>query len=193
MLRPFRQVESLNIDFMCPFTQERGGFLSIGSASGMIIAEYAVNPSGAIPLGLQYNDIEFIDYSRQIDPQRLRATDDPCGIVGIITQGDFETDWVHLVGSVNTGDPAYVGPSGTITNSSSFGGYQIGKFLSQLKSDPHLVTFRGLGFSFAVMNKVTNQPLWTNNPADRVFVAVDGFIKVRIDPNIIMRSQAGLI
>jgi hypothetical protein len=53
MLRPLRQVDGLNLSYITPWTQERGGILSFGSASGITFVEYAANPSGAIPIGVQ--------------------------------------------------------------------------------------------------------------------------------------------
>jgi hypothetical protein len=142
-----------------------------------------------IPVGLQLNDIEHINFAREFHPQRIRNTDVAWGTVGIATQGDFETDWVHIVGTVQSGDHAYAGPSGTLTNSSSFGGIRVGRFLSGLTSDPHQVTFRGFGFSGEFIDPVTKLPVWENNPDDRTLVLVDGYIKVRILPEVIQRSQ----
>ena len=149
-LRPLRQTEQVNIDFITPWTQERGGCLSFVSASGMTFVEYAFDPSGLVPVGIQLNDIEWMNLSRQYHrtySHPAATTDVPCGTVGIAVQGDFITDWIHLVGTVFPGDPAYAGPSGTFTNSSAFGSLKIGKFIGVLDSDPHCVTMRGLGFS----------------------------------------------
>jgi hypothetical protein len=183
-LRPLRQVEETNIDFICPFTQERGGCLSYATASGVDFAEYATDPSGNFILGLQINDIEYMNLARQYHRtffSPAATTDVPCGIVGIAVQGDWITDWVHLVGDVFPGDKAYAGPSGTFTNSSAFGGSEIGYFLSQLDPDPHILTKRGLGFSRQFVDHQTKQIEWENNPADRQLVVSPGYIKIRID------------
>ena len=182
-LRPLRQTEQVNIDFITPWTQERGGCLSAVLSSGMWIAEYAADPSGLKVLGLQLNDIEWMNLSRQYNrtfSHPAATTDVPCGIVGICMQGDFVTDWLNLVGTVTPGDPAYAGPSGTFTNSSTFGGQKIGKFIGALDPTPHTVTWRGLGFSrqFIDCNK---QLQWENNPADAVEIVTPGFIKIRVD------------
>lgn len=181
MLKPLRQQEQVNVDYICPYTQEAGGILSYGSASGMFFAEYAINPSGARPIGIQLNDVENVNFSREFFPQYLRTTEVPCGIVGIGTQGDYVTDWIHVVGTVFVGDDAYAGPSGLFTNSASFGGARVGKFLSPLKPNPHLVTMRGLGFSREFVDPITKQVIFENNPADRMLVQSDGTIKIRID------------
>jgi len=181
MLKPLRQQEQVNIDYICPYTQESGGILSYGSASGMYFAEYAINPSGARPIGIQLNDIEYVNLTREINPQRLRTTEVPFGIVGIGVQGEFITDWIHVIGTVYNGDPVYVGPSGLFTNSASYGGVRVGRFLGPLRSDPHTVTMRGLGSSREYVDPVTKVILFENNPAHRSMVPSDGTIKIRID------------
>jgi hypothetical protein len=192
-LRPIRQVEQTNIDFICPFTQERGGCLSYATASGIEFAEYAINPSGRFILGLQLNDIEYMNLARQyhrglVTPRT--TTDVPCGIVGIGVQGDWVTDWIHLIGDVYPGDPAYAGPSGTFTNSDSYGGAEIGYFLSSLMPDPHLITLKGLGFSRQYIDHETKKPVYENNPADRLLVNSPGYIKIRIDIGREIRSDS---
>jgi hypothetical protein len=185
MLRGTRQLESLNNDFVCPFTQERGGVLSFANPSGITFLEYAREPSGAIPLGIQYNDIEYMDLSRQFPTWHLKETDQPCGIVGAVTQGDLETDWLYIIGTLTTGDKAYVGPSGTITNYAALGGHHIGKFLSPLTIKPHQVVFSGLGFSSSYMQ---NQVVINDN-ATIVWVDSPGFARVRITQKDITTSQ----
>ena len=183
-LQPLRQTEQVNIDFITPWTQERGGCLSIVQASGMHFAEYAANPSGLFPMGIQLNDIEWMNLARQYHrtyAHPAATTDVPCGVVGIATQGDFITDWVHIVGTVMPGDPAYSGPSGTFTNSAAHGGPKIGKFIGVLKPDPHTVTWRGLGFSRQFIDPCDKQLKWENNPADRIEVVTPGYIKIRVD------------
>jgi hypothetical protein len=190
MLRPFRQIESLNVDYITLNTMERGGIMSLGSASGMTIAEYALVASGAIPLGLAYNDVENLDRSREYDPRRLREVEVPLGIVGIATQGDYETDWIHAVGTIKIGDAAYVGPSGMLTNDSGFAGFRVGTFISALKPNRHLVLFKGNGFHREKVDPDTKLPVQENDPANRVWLVSNGFIKVRITQRDIIRSQA---
>lgn len=185
MLRGARQLGSLNNDFVCPFTQERGGILSFSNPSGFLFLAYAVDPVGAIPLGVQYNDIEYMDLSRQFPTWHLRETDQPCGIVGALTDGDVETDWLYIIGTLTTGDKAYVGPSGTITNHAALGGHHIGKFLSPLTAKPHNVVFSGLGFRSTYMQ---NQVIVSENQ-DIVFVNSPGFARVHVSQKDIVRSQ----
>jgi hypothetical protein len=150
----------------------------------MYIVEYAHNPSGLFQVGIQLNDIEWMNLARQHHrtfSHPAATTDVPCGTVGIAVQGDYITDWLYLIGSVSNGDPAYVGPSGTFTNSATHGGSRVGKFIGPLQSEPHTVTFRGLGFSRQFMDTCDKQLKWENNPADRIDIATPGYIKIRID------------
>lgn len=181
-LKPVRQTEQVNDDFICPWTQERGGCLSLGSASGMYFAQYAIDPSGVFAMGIQLNDIEYMNLTRQ--PHRTflgYTTDMPYGIVGIAVQGDFITDWLYLIGNIYPGDNAYAGPSGTFTNSTIFGGPKIGEFRSGLTIDPHTVTLRGLGFNRQYIDTYTKALVWENNPADAIRVPTPGFAKIRVN------------
>lgn len=180
-LKPLRQTQQVNTDFITPYTQELGGCLTLVLSSGMYIAQYAADPSGAFPMGVQLNSVEHMNLTRQPHRTFLGYTVDvPCAIVGIATEGEFITDWLHLVGSIAPGDAAYVGPSGTFTNSAAFGGRQIGEFRGALEVDPHRVTFRGLGFSRQYVDCNTKQLVWENNPADRQYVETPGYAKIRI-------------
>jgi hypothetical protein len=104
--------------------------------------------------------------------------------------GDVETDWVHLLGSPQRGSPAYAGPSGMVTDSASFGGAQIGIFLGPLKPDPHLVIYRGRGFTTSFQEPCTHAIIVDNDPADQVLVQSDGCIKVRIAQAYILRGRS---
>jgi hypothetical protein len=178
-LLPIRQTQQVNIDFITPWTQERGGILCYVAASGIEFAEYSYATNG-IPMGIQLNDVENINLVYQVDPRRIKDTDVPFSTVGIGVQGDFYTDWIHVAGQLRNGDTAYVGPSGTITNDANLGGKIIGRFISPLKVQPHRVVMKGLGFSRQYMDPITKEILWENNPADRVWVYTPGFAKVRI-------------
>jgi hypothetical protein len=150
----------------------------------MYIAEYAANPSGLFPMGIQLNDIEWMNLSRQYHrtySHPAATTDVPCGIVGIATQGDFITDWIVINGTVSNGDPVYVGPSGTFTNDVNIGANKIGTFIGPLRVDPHTVTYRGMGFSRQFVDPCDKIVKWENNPADRIYIATPGYIKIRVD------------
>lgn len=189
-LRPDRQTQQVNIDYPCPWTQERGGILTWepSQASGIFV-QYAFNPSGVHFAGLQLNDIENVNMTRQPFQQYIRDIDIPMARVGVATQGDFVTDWVYPIGSISPGDIAYVGPSGMVTNSPSFGGEVVGKFLSILTPDRHLVTLRGLGFSrqYIDVTQPSKPLVWENNPADRLLLVTPGYIKLRVDMGASLR------
>jgi len=191
-LRPFRQVEDIDEgEFPVLATSERGGILSFASASGLTFLEYARNPSGVIPLGIQLNDVEWLNYEYQPFPH-ARDVRVPYDIPKVATQGLFETDWLYIVGPIYAGMPAYLGPSGTITNLSSFGSYKVGKFMGPLIDDPHMVVFAGLGFSRTYQEYQTHNIVTENNPNDQVHVITPGYARVRIDQGTILRSQAGV-
>lgn len=188
-LKPKGQLEGLDLSFPKNETSERGGILSMVTVSGIDVLQYVVNPSGARPLGVQLNDIEYIDLTRQYFPT-LRRTDQPMTTVGVGTQGDFETDWLYLVGVIRPGTPAYLGPSGTVTDDASLGGVCLGKFISPLRQTHHQVVYAGLGFTTSYMDPFTRQIVVENNPADRILIDTPGFATIRIDQSSITRSQA---
>jgi hypothetical protein len=175
------QVFGVNVDSIGIDTSERGGVLSYTTVSGIQALRYLANPSGSFPIGIQYNDIEFIEHDREPYPKRYRRTDEPLAIVGVITDGEVVTDWIHEVGTIKQGDKAYVGPSGTITNSTAFGRLRIGTFLTPVTSNPRLLTYQGLGSSREKIDPISKQRVFVNNPADRVFVLSPGHAKVRIN------------
>jgi hypothetical protein len=180
-LKPLGQLDSITLDYITVNTSERGGVLSYGSVSGILIAEYARDPASAVPIGIQNNDVEHMDLSRQVHPRELgRRVDGPFSTVGIITEADVVTDWLQLSGVVMPGQPAYVGHSGTITNCRDYGGTRIGTFLSILKAEPHYVVFAGLGFSREYMDPYTKALMMENDPAHRILVVTPGFAKVRV-------------
>jgi len=180
-LRGDAQIYNVNIDYIGINTAERGGMLSYSSASGITVLEYLPSPSGFKPAGIQYNDIEFFEHDREPYPELHRRVDEPLAVVGVVMDGDIETNWVHPVGTIMPGQSAYVGPSGTITNSSSFGGVEIGHFIGTLRSEPSLLTYMGLGSSRVAIDPETKTQITINNPDDRIFVISPGFIKVHLN------------
>jgi len=190
-LNPDLTMRGLNLDFPKIKTSERGGILSMIYVSGMWLAESVADPSGMRPIGIQLNDVENVNFQRQYYPM-LRRVDQPYAIVGVATDGDFETNWLYLSGPIRPGTKAYVGPSGTITNISSLGNVQIGYFLSALKPRPGVVIYEGGGFSTSYMDYNTKRPFTENDPANRVVIGTPGFATVKIDQSIITRSQKEL-
>lgn len=179
-LLPIRQTQKINIDFPCPYTQERGGILTYISASGMSFVAYSDNPSGLKAAGIQMNDIENVNFTRQPFQQYLRDMDVAFTIVGISNNGDYITDWIYPIGTIFNGDLAYLGPSGMITNSSTFNGQRVGSFLGPVTNEPHIVVMRGLGFTRQYIDFITKALVTENDPADAILLATPGFVKVRI-------------
>lgn len=180
-LLPLRQEDQINVDFICPYTQERGGILTLASASGMTFVQYAHNGSGTKPIGIQLNDVEWINMTRAPFQQYIRNIDVPCSIVGAGVDGMFITDWIYLIGAISSGDPAYVGPSGTFTNDQSLGGTRVGYFLGALENKPHLLTMRGLGFTYQYIDPYTKTLVIENDPNNRVLVNSPGYAKIRVN------------
>jgi hypothetical protein len=190
-LRPLRQVESIyDNDLPVLATSERGGLLSFASASGLNYVEYARNPSGVVPLGVQLNDIEWLNYEFQPHPH-ARDVRLPYDCAKVMTQGTVETDWLYVSGQIYAGMPAYAGPSGTFTNIPTLGSYRVGKFMSTLFIDPHIVIFAGLGFTRTHQEYQTHNIVTENNPANMVTIVSPGYARVRIDQATILRSQTG--
>lgn len=191
MLKPIRQQHALTLDYCTPDTSERGGVLHFVEVSGIQMVRYLENPSGYFAAGIQFHDVEYIDYSRQVDPRRNRETTDPYSAVGIITNGEFITDWIHNPsGTIMPGTRAYAGPSGTITNVNTYGGCLLGYFMSTLTPVTKTLVYRGLGFSTSYMDPITKQVVTENDPANRTLVISDGHAKVRIDPAYILRGRS---
>lgn len=180
-LKPLNQLYALNLDYPTLNTSERGGILSYGVASGIVIVQYARDPSGVRPVGIQNNDVQHLDLSRQIHPRCLgQRVDQPLSLVGVITDGDVFTDWLSIIGTLMPGQPAYVGPSGTITNNGGLGNQRIGTFISVLQAEPHTVTFAGLGWSREQMDYATKQIFIENDPANKILVVTPGYAMIRI-------------
>lgn len=189
-LRPTRNVSTINLDSISINTSERGGVLCYLPASGVDVVDYCENPSGVFPIGIKMNDTEYLDLSRQIHPRSLgRQVEQPYGIVGILVDGDFETDWVFITNpnEVRAGVDAYLGPSGTITDTNSFGGQKIGYFRGTLESNPHNVIFNGMGFSRSKIDSITKQVVVENGI--RTLISTQGWIKVHIDQRIIALNR----
>jgi hypothetical protein len=83
MLRPLRQQEQVNIDYICPWTQEEGGALTYATASGITFAQYAADPSGTVAIGIQLNSVDHVNFTREYWRQYFQMTEVPCGTVGI--------------------------------------------------------------------------------------------------------------
>lgn len=134
-----RQVHGVNGCFQVPFPAERGGALTIGSYSGVHMLAYHNEPSGRFCIGVLLHDVESLDLSRQYHPGGIgraqREVSQPLDIAQVITEGEITTDFIDPQhNNIGPGAPAYVGPSGLITDRSDYGGKKIGYFLSSVGS-----------------------------------------------------------
>lgn len=190
-LNPNFDMQGLNLDFPKIKTSERGGILCMVQVSGMWLAENMADPSGQRPVGIQLNDVEHLDFGRQYFPL-TRRVDQPHAIVGVATEGEFETNWLYLASAIRPGMPAYVGPSGTVTDISTLGSVQVGTFQSALRPAAGVVIYEGGGFTTSYMDYFTKQVVIDNDPSDRVLIGTPGFARVRIHKPTITRSQKEL-
>ncbi len=184
-LRGPERIQGLNTDF-CGFdTSDRGGLLSTTTVSGVLVLRYIADPTQGEPMGLQYNDIEFTDRSREYEIRRLRRVDEPYGIVGALTDGEIWTNWILPSGNIQLGGIVYVGPSGFLTDDPSYGGKEFARFLSQVTDEPSMLIYQGRGLSYARTDCFTKNIEIVNDPADRVLLFSPGFVKVRLNRSFI--------
>lgn len=185
MLRPQRQELWVDREFHPKFKPgERGGLLSIVKASGLNFAQYAADPSGIPMMGVQTHDV--IEFDRP-DIQRRpfgRIVHDIYEPIEIIMAGDIETNFIHPDAEVFSGQIAYAGPSGLFTHDSSFGGYRVGVFMSDISADEKAVVVEGGGFYRQEFVRYTDG---THEVIDAGFpirtVVTPGFATIRLDLN----------
>jgi len=138
------------IDYFCnDDTAERGGVATLStSGSGAALDQSAAlvtyNPtqSGQLPIGILLNDVVNIDQTRQhINFHKNEVQRG--GKVTLLRKGWIVTNMVDPGDTVSAGSPAYVGPSGLISNkqnthsnpSSTARGQLIGEFASTVDED----------------------------------------------------------
>jgi len=133
-----------NVQFFANAVADRGGIVCAttgtpgsGAArdSANMTVEYAANPSGRYPIGLLLNDIVNKDLS-QTWRNDFRYETQVGDKVPIATKGTFTTN--ALTGgtaSVIPGQPAFLGPTGTITATQPTGARQVGTFQSRVDED----------------------------------------------------------
>lgn len=143
-----RQVMDTNIDLSVSGTAERGGILSfVPWANGL--AYYA--PLGAVsgnvvsPAGLLLDDVEALNFFTHPDYRQRNVV--PRGsVVGVATEGEFETDFVEQnfssgesAGTYAPGDRLYLADAGQVsrnigTTMTTAGRRLIGRALSTVGS-----------------------------------------------------------
>jgi len=137
-LKPDRIEHLTDISFFMNTTAERGGVVSfvtggVGVAmdDADAVAAYAALASGSVPAGVLLNDVVNLDLTRQ----HINWHKDEVQVGGKVTLlrvGQVTTDLVN--GNPSAGDAAYVGPSGTISTTST-NAVKIGTFLSGKDAD----------------------------------------------------------
>ena len=189
-LKPQMQIRLIDEDFPHFRTSERGGVLTLSTVSGIDYADYSINPSGKLCLGIKLNDHEWIEDDRQNDQSKYRRVESMYGPAKIALEGDVITDWVHpdYSASIKTGDVAYVGPSGTLINSNDYNSDIVGMFQSKVNSshyglnhhDSYLVLFEGGGLTYTWMDPDTHEVTTIN--ATQTRIPIGGWVRLRIKP-----------
>ena len=139
-----RQIFNENNYYVTPIEMESGGVLSIATSGGINYAMYEVFPTiNTVPLGIQKYNIENHCFSKYV----------PFMTLPYIVFGEIITNAIHIdVTNIIPGEPAYLAPYGTITNSIIFSTRRIGTFLSYL-NDERLRVPGTLGPSQLMVNK----------------------------------------
>lgn len=192
MLGPSMVQHDLILDFVKDRAGERGGICSFLCSSGVLVCTYAEDPSNASPIGIQLNDVEHMDLSRQFHPaldRRVRRVDQPHTTVGLSSHGTFDTNFIHPDASPSPGGKVYLAPSGLVTSSPSFGGEEIGKFLGYI-DDPALaglpkgqttITIYGGGFTRGDVFEMRNGLPTVNNYDEQPATLLSpGWVRIRI-------------
>ena len=132
-LKPDRIEHLTDISFFMNTTAERGGVVSFVSGGVGVsmddadaVVAYASTASGNVPAGVLLNDVVDLDLTRQhINWHKDEVQVD--GKVTLLRVGQVTTNLIN--GNPSAGDAAYVGPSGTISTTST-NAVKIGTFLS---------------------------------------------------------------
>jgi len=137
-LKPDRIEHLTDISFFMNTTAERGGVASVVTGGVGVsmddadaVVAYATAASGAKPMGVLLNDVVNLDLTRQ----HINWHKDEMQVGGKVTLlrvGQVTTNLVN--GNPSAGDPAYVGPSGTVSTTST-NAVKIGTFLSGKDAD----------------------------------------------------------
>ncbi len=147
-LKEARQVFDTNIDSASSGVAERGGVMSFDNiAAGLVKYADATAVSGQVaqPAGLLLDDVEALNFMRH--PEYRQRNVVPQGsVVGLATEGEFETDFVETatadgasVGTYAPGDPLYLADNGQVSRQQVHAlRPEIGRALSALGSDGFL-------------------------------------------------------
>jgi hypothetical protein len=137
-LKPDRIEHLTDISFFMNTTAERGGVVSFVSGGVGVsmddadaVVAYATAASGNVPAGVLLNDVVNLDLTRQ----HINWHKDEVQVGGKVTLlrvGQVTTNLIN--GNPSAGNAAYVGPSGTISTTST-NAVKIGTFLSGKDAD----------------------------------------------------------
>lgn len=137
-LKPDRIEHLTDISFFMNTTAERGGVVSFVSGGVGVsmddadaVVAYAAAASGNVPAGVLLNDVVNLDLTRQ----HINWHKDEVQVGGKVTLlrvGQVTTNLIN--GNPSAGNAAYVGPSGTISTTST-NAVKIGTFLSGKDAD----------------------------------------------------------
>tara|TARA_Y100001949_G_scaffold102493_1_gene86466 strand:+ start:140 stop:622 length:483 start_codon:yes stop_codon:yes gene_type:complete len=127
--------------FMSDTTAERGGIASLSTAGSgasldqsAALVTYAAAATGVVPVGILLNDMVNIDQTRQhINFHKNEVQTG--GKVTLLRKGWVVTNRIDPGDTIAGGDPAYVGPSGFISNDNALGGRIIGNWASLADED----------------------------------------------------------
>jgi hypothetical protein len=146
------------------------------------------------PIGIQYHNIEHMDEGFMYNPcmeRGVRRVSKPGEAVAILINGDVDTNFVHPNANPYTGKKAYLGPSGLVTDDASFGGPQVGVFLSSLNDSnvaglprgSDYITVYGGGFvRGSYMMKVAPGKFEIQEPTiENVTLLSPGWVRLRVN------------
>lgn len=136
-LRGDRWEFKTDISYFCSSVTERGVVLVAGTSGSGVALDQTVNTvvlngtgvAGTKPIGLLLNDIVNIDQTRQ-HINYLKDEMQKGGKCTLLQKGWVVTNMIPTGVTPVLGDTAYLGVSGTITNSSAGSTPAVGKFLS---------------------------------------------------------------
>jgi hypothetical protein len=143
-LKPDREELTHDISFYMDEAAERGGIatlLTAGSGGGWKtvmgdtknVVTYAATAAGKQPVGILLNDMVALEYTGITRRFGQRDEMPVGGKCTLLRRGWVTTN--KITGTPVGGEPAYVGPSGTITPTSASGVAQIGQFLGSKDED----------------------------------------------------------